>query len=164
MLEDSLIYQKQIEPLFKALESDGTIEFIYTMVQIDTTIHFILDPTKPGQYDDNGIETKSHIMDVYDSPNESLKRCFKEKVPTITPDVYYDQWGGHISSFSPIFDNGKFIGVLGVDISTQTYNDRLQPIKKATQRAMITIFFIAYLSGLVIWFLRRLYRVLITSD
>ncbi len=159
--ENSALYTHQIDPLYNALNADSTIEFIYTMIQVDTTVHFILDPTPAGNFDTDSIETKSHVMDVYDTPIAELKECFNEQKPTITHEVYYDQWGGHISCFTPLFDQQKFIGVLGVDISTETYNARLQPIKKATQRAMITIFFIAYLSGLIIWFLRRLYKSLI---
>ncbi|MCG8578155.1 MAG: hypothetical protein MI810_24970 [Flavobacteriales bacterium] len=156
--EDFPIYLSQIEPLKKALDSDSTIEFIYTMIQIDTTIHFILDPTDPGTFDENGVETKAHVMEVYENPSEALVEAFEEEKMTVTEEVYYDQWGGHISCYAPLVDDTKFIGVIGVDISTETYNERLQPIKDATQRTMVTILFISYLSGLVIWFLRRIHK------
>ena len=162
--QEKAIYAQQIAPLHEALNADNSIEFIYTMIQKDTTIHFILDPTPAGDFDSNGVETKSHIMDIYDAPNKELKECFKTHKATITQDVYYDQWGGHISCFVPLFSKEKFIGVIGVDISTETYNARLQPIKKATQRAMVTIFFIAYLSGIIIWFLRRLQKKIIKKN
>lgn len=156
--ESSWLYKKQIEPLQKALEADQSIEFIYTMIQLDTTIFFVLDPTEEGVYDQNGVETKSHVMDVYEDPSEALVRCFAEQEMTVTEDVYYDQWGGHISCFAPVMNGTNLVAVLGVDISTETYNERLQPIKDATQRAMVTILFISYLSGLVIWFLRKLQK------
>lgn len=156
--EQDSIYIKQIVPLSDALNADSSIEFIYTMIQKDTTVHFILDPSPPGLIDHNGVEIKSHIMNVYETPNKELLRCFKTHKETITEEVYYDQWGGHISCFVPLIYKEGFIGVLGVDISTETYHERLHPIKKATQRAMVTIFFIAYLSGIIIWFLRRLQK------
>ncbi|WP_422359217.1 hypothetical protein [Reichenbachiella sp.] len=156
--EEFPIYLDQIEPLYRALNVDSSIEFIYTMIQKDSTIHFILDPTPPGQYDKKGIETKSHIMNIYKDPSNELKKCFDTHKKSITHKAYNDQWGSHISCYLPLFDEKKFIGVLGVDISSETYNNRLEPIKKATQRTMVTIFFIAYLSGMIIWFLRRLQK------
>ena len=154
--EDSTIYQAQIAPLAQALHADKSIEFIYTMIQRDSIIYFILDATPDDLTDANGNQIKSHIMSIYEDPSQELERSFVTQKDIITENVYFDQWGGHISCFTPLFDRDKFIGILGVDISTETYHQRLYPIQKATQRTMVTIFFIAYLSGLIIWFLRHL--------
>lgn len=159
--EYSILYTHQLGPLERALNADSTIEFIYTLTRIDSTIHFVLDATEPGHFDQNGVETKSHVMDVYENPNEELITCFDEERITITREVYYDQWGGHISCFAPFFVDSTMVGAVGIDISTETYNERLQPIKDATNRAMITIFFISYLWGMIMWFLRRTNKFLI---
>lgn len=170
--ENSDLYKNIIIPLKEALHSDTTIEFIYTMVQKDTLgdkiIYFILDAAEVGDSDGDGVDDKSHVMDIYEHPSKELKQCFNDTTITITKEVYYDMWGGHISCFTPLITSEKeFIGVLGVDISAKTFNERLKPIKRATQRAMITVFFISYLSGLVVWFLRnfskKMYEILIHS-
>ena len=161
--EQTNIYKELIKPLEYALHSDTTIEFIYTMKQFETDsikeIRFILDAAVAGDKNNDGVDDKSHVMELYENPSEELIRCFNDTVITVTKDVYYDSWGGHVGCFVPFFNaENEFIGVLGVDISAKTYNERLQPIKRATQRAMITMFFISYLSGLVIWLLRSIQK------
>lgn len=160
--EDSLVYLEQLAPLKSVIDSDSTIEFVYTMIQKKQKngkkeIYFILDPTPPGlDANNDGIEDKSHLMDKYLSPGKELLEAFKTKTITISEEVYYDQWGGHISAFIPFYDKEQqFVGVLGIDISATTYEERLAPIRKATLRAMITTLFISYLCGLAIWFLRN---------
>ena len=160
--EDSLEYLKQLEPLKRVIDSDSTIEFVYTMIQKkakngENEIFFILDPTPPGlDANNDSIEDKSHLMEQYLSPSKELIEAFKTKEITISEEVYHDQWGGHIRVYLPFFDkSGLFVGVLGLDISATTYQERLAPIRKATLRAMITTLFISYLCGLAIWFLRN---------
>lgn len=159
--ESTLLYQDQITPLKAAQASDSTLEFVYTMVQRDTTIYFILDPTDSTELDDTGAGLKSHIMDPYPGASFEVKECFRTQEITITEEVYEDQWGQHISCFVPILHNSEMVGVLGVDISAKTYQERLEPIKNAYRRTAITIFCIAYIAGLIMWFLRRFQHSLI---
>lgn len=157
-------YQYQEKVLQRALESDSSLEFIYTLVlNEDSTIRFVFDPTPPGDRDQDGIEDKSYLMEVYESPSIEVIRCLKNHTKQLTREVYYDKWGGHISCMVPMFrSDGTFEGALGIDISVDTYFDRLRPIQTATTRAMLAVFLMSFLFGTVVWLLRR-FQVLISS-
>ena len=65
---------------------------------------------------------------------------------------------GHAFTIVPADDGserGRFYGVLGLDIQSPEYFQRLEPIKRATVRAMVTGFFVAFLTASMIWFLRN---------
>ena len=71
-------------------------------------------------------------------------------------EPYTDEWGSFVSGHIPIFDSkGEFVGALSIDIDATAYFERLEPIKRATIRAMVTGFFISYLIAALVWFMRN---------
>jgi hypothetical protein len=169
-------YKRTLQPLFKMQQSDPQIAYLYTAVQeVDGTVRFIYDVTpspenpcaldaqeKPIIKDGCEEDTSVGLLEVYDaSENEAMLKAFRERVPTTSDDAYTDAFGEFISGYVPLFDEaGKFYGILGMDIDIKDYKARLKPIKRATNRALVTGFFIAFITGSVVWFLRNFIAVL----
>lgn len=153
--ESTEAYKRAIAPLEKALEADETIAFVYTIVYRNDQVHFILDPTPEGDDD------KSHIMEAYPEATPEMLIALKEQKAIVEPHVYTDRWGSFLSGYVPFYDSaGEFVGVLGVDINAEEYNARFIPIKRATIRAMVTGFFMAFLVGSLVWFMRHFSKVI----
>lgn len=156
-------FQWELSKLRNVIDSDSTIEYIYTVIHPEKNRYlFVLDPTPPEHTNKLGVLDKSYLMDQYKEPCKELKACFDTGKSTITHEVYYDEWGGHISCFVPLsFRNGKTEAILGLDIEAQTYLARLKPLQEATLRAMLAAFFIGYLVGISTWLIRAYQRSII---
>jgi hypothetical protein len=174
--ESSERYQTALAPLVRMKESDPQIAYLYTAIKDSNgAIRFIYDvtpsPAKPCQADAEGNpiikddceeDSSVALLEVYeDETNLAIQRAFESKKPTTSDKPYVDEFGEFISGYVPLKDaEGKFYAVLGMDIDIKDYNARLEPIKRATNRALVTSFFIAFITGSVVWFLRNFISVL----
>lgn len=154
-------YKQAIDPLERAVKADPTIAFVYTVVLRDNQVYFILDPTPSGDEDGDGVDDKSNIMEPYPEATPEMLMALREQKAVVEPQVYTDRWGSFLSGYVPFYDSeGEFVGVLGVDISANDYLARFTPIKRATIRAIVTGFFVAFLVGSIVWFTRNFAKVL----
>lgn len=158
--EESEAYQRIDAMMLRFLRADPKIAYVYTAVAKDGRIHFILDPTPPPA--DPAAEDKSvRLMDPYEDANPEIQRALREQVVVVSDEPYTDQWGTFVSGYVPLLDaQGRFYAVLGMDLEVSEYFQRLEPIKRATVRAMVTGFFIAFLTAAAVWFLRNFIRVI----
>ena len=147
-------YKKAIIPFRIGLDIE-LIGYVYTTVMKDGKVYFVLDPVPPDE------EDAVAIMEEYTDPLPDLVMAHAEKKIIVAEEPQTDQWGTYISGYVPIYDSqGGFVAILGLDIPLDKYMERLAPIKRATQRAIVTGFFISFLVGSLIWFLRNFISVL----
>lgn len=147
-------YQRAIRPLKDIVAADPEVAFAYTAILIEGKVYFILDatpPPKPGE-DDNSVA----IMEHYDPPPPDLLVALREQRTVVSSQPYTDQWGTFISAYEPIKDSaGQFVGVVGVDLTTTNYQNRLKPITHSTLVAAGLAAGIALLMGVAMWVQRR---------
>jgi hypothetical protein len=155
--ESSARYQQALAPLTRMQRSDPQIAYLYTAVKIGNQYHFIFDttpgPSKPGE-----VDKSVAVMQVYDDAPDNLAflRAFETQKPTTSDEPYSDEYGRFISGYVPLKDaNGQFYGILGMDIDIKDYEARLAPIRRATTRAFVAGFFVAFLMASAVWFLRN---------
>lgn len=175
--ESGEIYQRHLAPLVAMKASDPQIAYLYTAIQKpDGKIHFIYDvtptPDNPCQLDDQDkpiedgecvVDDSVGLLEFYESQAENLAiiKAFDTRRDTTSDEPYTDDYCTCISGYVPLLDaDGQFYGVLGMDIDISDYNARLKPIKRATNRALVTGFFIAFITASVVWFLRNFIGIL----
>jgi len=153
-LEHSPAYIEAEARLMRIRFSDPTIAYIWTAIRRDGQVYFVLDPTPPpapGQPDN-----RVALLEVYPDPPREMLEAFDVQASVTSSAPYTDQWGTFLSAYVPLRDSdGAFVALVGVDIDVSEYLRRLVPIKRATTRALVTAFFIAFLAASVVWFLRR---------
>jgi hypothetical protein len=153
-------YLRALEPLKKALDGN-LIAFVYTVKLKNGKVYFILDPTAEGDLNGDGLDDKSHIMDEYPEATPEMLQALKEQKAVAEPEINEDRWGKFLSGYVPFYNrNGDFVGVLGLDVYADEYTKRFQPIKRASIRAVVTGFFMAFLVGSIVWFMRNFSRVI----
>jgi hypothetical protein len=155
-------YQTALAPLMRMRESDPQIAYLYTAVKSGDQYHFIFDTT-PAPTSPNEIDATVAVMEVYKDAqdNRAFLRAFDTEKPTTSDEPYKDQYGVFISGYVPLKDaKGNFYGVLGMDIDVKDYEARLAPIRRATVRALVAGFFVAFLMGSAVWFLRNFIMIL----
>ena len=86
------------------------IREIYLLKMKDEKIYFAVESlheSAPDYYPPTG--------ETYDDAPRDIMQVFKKGV-TLVPGIYTDKWGTFVSGFAPIRDEGKVIGVIGIDI------------------------------------------------
>jgi hypothetical protein len=154
--EQTAAYTRALQPLKNTLHADSTIAYVYTLVMKNDKVFFIHDPTPAGVKGPDGIETKSHIMEPYPEASPVLIRALKEHIRIAEQEPYKDRWGSFLSAYIPVYDSHhQFVSILAIDIRADNYFKRLEPIKRATIRAMVTAFFVSFLIAALVWFMRN---------
>lgn len=152
--ETSAAYLEIDRRFLAMLRSDPQIAYLYTAVERDGKVYFILDPT-PAPEDPSEEDNSVHLWDEYEDPNPEILRALRSREVVTSEEPYTDEWGTFISGYVPLLDaEGQFYGVLGMDIEVSEYFRRLEPIRRATTRAMVAAFFVSFVAASVVWFLR----------
>ena len=114
--EDTADYMKVSDDLTTYIESTG-VEFVYTIrPAADGGIEYAIDAQ---------IEDASMIGDVFED-DEAAPALSGSVVSSSEP--YTDDWGTHISSYSPIYVDGKVVAAVGVDVSMEWIQEQTREL------------------------------------
>lgn len=117
--EDSQEYQEIVDEL-AIFRDNAEIEYIYT-----------LRKSKDGIYEfvvDSDTEEPASIGDECEA-TDALDSAFINKLTTVDEEAFEDEWGMHVSAYSPIFVEEEMIGVIGVDISANWIAEQLTDLQ-----------------------------------
>lgn len=116
--ENTEAYSRVVNTLRRIRDDSTDIHFVYTIRKGENgEVVFIADA-------EESEADKSHLGDVYEDAPELLKEAVGNLAkPVVEADFVEDQWGTFLSAYAPIYaPDGKFDGVLGVDISLKSVN------------------------------------------
>jgi signal transduction histidine kinase/CheY-like chemotaxis protein len=154
--ETSDAYRRALVPLQRIQHSDPQIKFIYTCVLRHGQVRFVLDPTPPGDADGDGVEDRSGIMDEYAEASEELRHALREQIPLAESSPTVDRWGTFLSGYAPFTtSDGRFAGVVGVDLTIDRYLERLAGLRQAALIGAGVALLTSLLVGLSVYALRR---------
>ena len=149
--EDSHEYRRAVAPLRKIMDSDPSIRFLYTAILVEGDAHFILDATPHGDADGDGVEDHSPIMERYEDPDQEMLTALREGRPMVMHQPKADKWGALLSAYAPLHDTtGGPVGIAGVDVSAQTFNQRLRTMQVAAWAALVPAFALSILVGVAV--------------
>ena len=134
--EESPEYKAILEEL--GLFRDGTeLEYIYTLRYLgDEQFIFLVDadPEEPAAI---GDECEATV---------AMMKTVNEKITTSDDEPFTDEWGTHISAYSPIMDGSEMSGMIGVDISANWITEQMA----ALRNLVIIIAIVTYIVSLFI--------------
>lgn len=146
-------YNRLREPFFKLLRANPSIAFIYTAIQRDDKIFFILDASIP---DPGEEEDTSAVMEEYEDATETMLAALHEQKPHVEEESYTDDWGTFLSAYAPLFNSkGEFLGIVGADIRLEDYNERLARIRNTFLLGTVISFVVSALIGIAVWYARN---------
>lgn len=110
--QESEAYQKIHEPLTMFLDNAG-VEYVYTIKKGGSGFVYVVDsdPEEPGV-----------AGDEFDDSGEALEKAYAGE--TTSGDPYTDEWGEHISAYSPIKGEAGTEALAVVDISMDFINEK----------------------------------------
>lgn len=99
---------------------NAEIEYIYTLRQLgEEQFVFVVD-SDPEEPADIGEECES---------TDGLCAAFGEQMTAADEESFTDEWGSHLSAYSPIFDGAEVVGAVGVDISANWIDEQMQDLR-----------------------------------
>ena len=102
------------------LRDNMELEYLYTLRQ-ETSGDFIFvvdsDPREPAD-----------IGEVCET-TDALLMAQSEGVTTVDDESFTDEWGTHLSAYSPIYDGQEIVGIAGVDISVSWIEEQLSQLR-----------------------------------
>ena len=117
--EGSAEYQQIIDEL-AVFRDNADIEYIYTLKKNgEESYTFVVDsdPEEPGAIGDECEMT------------QAMADAFTEKITTVDDEPFTDEWGSHVSAYSPIFMGDNVIGAIGVDISANWIDEQMENLR-----------------------------------
>ena len=132
--QESEAYQGLLAPLTTFLENGGA-EYVYTIKKGGNGYVYVVDsdPEEPGV-----------AGDEFDDSGEALEKAYAGE--TTSGDPYEDEWGEHISAYSPIKADGQTVALAVVDISMDTIREK----SKSLLFSIILVCGIVLVCGLII--------------
>ena len=99
---------------------NADIEYIYTLRQVgEEQFEFVVD---------SDPEEPAAIGEECD-PTDAQGQAFSEQTTTVDNEPFTDEWGSHVSAYSPVFSDGSIVGVVGVDISANWIDEQMQTLR-----------------------------------
>jgi signal transduction histidine kinase/DNA-binding response OmpR family regulator/HPt (histidine-containing phosphotransfer) domain-containing protein len=114
-------------------------------------MHFVLDGTRQGTFDEAGRPNHSPPMEVAEpTPGErevsQTHRLTIEKEPTATA------WGMGIRAHAPVFArNGEMVGYVGITIQADRYRQLVRRVDVSAVLGVLIAGALAFLNGVAIW-------------
>lgn len=110
---------------------NADIEYIYTLRKVgEDMFEFVVD---------SDTEEPAAIGDECEA-TEGLCTAFSEAITAADNETFTDEWGMHVSAYSPIFCDNEVVGAVGVDISANWIDEQM----KALRNLVIIICVITY--------------------
>lgn len=119
---------------------NADIEYIYTLRQVgEEEFVFIVD---------SDTEEPAAIGDECDT-TEALVSAFSQQITTADDEPFSDEWGSHVSAYSPIQYDNQVVGVVGVDISANWIDEQMTALRSLVVITCI----VTYVFSMVVLFL-----------
>ncbi|MCS7066595.1 MAG: ATP-binding protein [Fimbriimonadales bacterium] len=148
--ENTPRYRRAIAPLAQFQKMYPSVRYVYTFTERNGKIHFLLDPTPPGDQNGDGIDDKSYLWDEYPEATPAMFAAIREGVPKADLMLVSDRWGTFLSAYVPLKDRqGRVTGAVGVDITADQYLQELSAARHAYRQGLALSTAFALMLGLL---------------
>jgi len=98
---------------------NADIEYIYTLRKVGEEFEFVVD---------SDTEEPAAIGDICEY-TEAMDIAFTDKVTMADDEPFTDEWGRHVSAYSPIMVGDEVVGAVGVDISANWIEEQMLALR-----------------------------------
>ncbi|PTX93083.1 hypothetical protein DB345_15750 [Spartobacteria bacterium LR76] len=154
-------YERLIAPLVKFHHRAPEIAYLYTLIEKDGQLYFVLDTATSAKSLEFSRPMKpSGFLEPYSSfsPNEDAAevQAVREGLNFVSRKPFTDEYGSFLSALAPIRDSqGKVVASLGIDMSVADYESRLSDLKKTGFLSAVISAFTGMLLGVLVWWHAR---------
>lgn len=117
--EETEAYEIILEEL-ALFRDNAEIEYIYTLRRLGEEQYVFVVDSDPEEPAEIGEECES---------TEGLSTAFREHITAADEEPFTDEWGSHLSAYSPVFDGEEVVGAVGVDFSANWIEEQMQDLR-----------------------------------
>jgi signal transduction histidine kinase/ActR/RegA family two-component response regulator len=120
-----------LTPLAEFHRATKDVIYVYTAVLVGEQIHFVLDTEYLYRFEEDPTPPDP-IMKPYNTPDPALRQALTEHVVAVNHRPVHEKLRSYMSAYAPFFDReGRFVGVVGIDMWTRDLDGRLASIRRA---------------------------------
>src|SRR5258707_3015724 len=144
-------YNRASRPLRVLLETNPDIRFAYVGAMQGDVMHFVLDGTRQGTFDEAGRPNHSPPMEV-DEPTPGEREVSKTHRLTVEQEPTATAWGMGIHAHAPVFArNGAMVGYVGSTVRADRYRQLVRRVDVSAVLGVLIAGALAFLHGVAIW-------------
>ena len=114
-------------------------------------MHFVLDGTRQGTYDEAGRPNHSPPMEV-DEPSPGEREVSRTHRLTVEQEPTATAWGMGIRAHAPVFArNGEMVGYVGITVRADRYRQLVRRVDVSAGLGVLIAGALAFLNGVAIW-------------
>lgn len=124
------LYQQALAPLVRFHSANPGFYYVYTMMERDGDVYFVLDTAQSPQLKTSRKLQASAYLEHFVLKPEYASNWLQQIAAGntwVTPDFQRDDYGYFLSGHTPIYDSqGRYSGFVGVDFDTDYYQAQEQ--------------------------------------
>ena len=114
-------------------------------------MHFILDGTRQGTFDEAGRPNHSPPMEV-DEPSPGEREVSRTHRLTVEKEPTATAWGMGIRAHAPVFArDGEMTGYVGITVQADRYRQLVRRVDMSAVLGVLIAGGLAFLNGVAIW-------------
>jgi signal transduction histidine kinase/ActR/RegA family two-component response regulator len=147
-----------LAPLVKFHKATSDIIYIYTAVLEKNRIYYVLGTDYLYRVGGDN-ETPERIMAPHDTRDPTLRRALEQHEVAVNEQPVKEAVRSYMSAYAPFYDSqGRFVGVVGVDMWVRDFDARVAAIRRAGIGAFAAVAMLSVLAGFVVYRLSRTAR------
>ena len=138
-------------PLVKFHKATRDIIDVYTAILDRNRIRFVLGTDYLYRVDGDN-EVPDAIMAPHDTWDPTLRRALEQHEVAVNDAPVKETVRSYISAYAPFYDSqGRFVGVVGVDMWVRDLDARIAAIRRAGAGAFAAVALLSVLAGFVVY-------------
>src|ERR1700736_5749553 len=144
-------YNRPARPLRVLLDTNPNTQFSYVGAMDGNVMHFVLDGTRQGTFNEAGRPDHSPPMEV-DEPTPGEREVTRTRRLTVEKEPTATAWGMGIRAHAPVFaQNGAMVGYVGITVRADRYRQLVRRVDVSAMLGVLIAGALAFLHGVAIW-------------
>jgi signal transduction histidine kinase/CheY-like chemotaxis protein len=144
-----------LAPLVRFHKATSDIIYVYTAILDKNRIYFVLGTDYLYRVEGDS-QVPDPIMAPHDTLDPTLRRALEQHEVAVNEEPVKETVRSYMSAYAPFYDReGRFVGVVGVDMWVRDFYARIGAIRRAGVGALIAVALLAVLTGVVVYRLSR---------
>jgi signal transduction histidine kinase/ActR/RegA family two-component response regulator len=147
-----------LAPLVRFHKATSDIIYVYTAILQKNRIYYVLGTDYLYRIDGDN-EVPDAIMAPHDTFDPTLRRALEHQEVAVNDAPVKEAVRSYMSAYAPFYDSqGRFVGVVGVDMWVRDFDARIAVIRRAGMGAFAAVALLSVLAGFVVYRLSRAAR------
>jgi signal transduction histidine kinase/ActR/RegA family two-component response regulator len=145
-----------LTPLVKFHKATSDIIYVYTAILDKDRVYYVLGTDYLYRVDGD-TEKPDPIMAPHDTRDPTLRGALERHEVAVNREPVKEAVRSYMSAYAPFYDSqGRFVGVVGVDMWVRDFDSRVGAIRRAGIGALGAVAMLSVLAGLLVLRLSRI--------